>query len=97
MRKVYIYSFEEEEKINKELGYTQKDYDNFKGNFYEHNRYQEQQQFTVDFSSIKKSIYNLFHPKCSECEVKLEKIKELRYAGFRHQVGAAVGTILRWL
>lgn len=37
MRKEYIYSFEEEKQINEKLGYIQKDYDNFRGNFYEHN------------------------------------------------------------
>lgn len=27
MRKIFVYSLDEEEQINKELGYTQKDYD----------------------------------------------------------------------
>lgn len=29
MRKIFVYSLEEEEQINKELGYTQKDYVNY--------------------------------------------------------------------
>lgn len=41
MRKIYIYSKEEEEQINKELGYTQEDYDHYVGEF--HDKYHEQQ------------------------------------------------------
>ncbi len=91
MRKVYIYSKEEEEQINRELGYTQKDYDNdpYRDEF--HNRYGEQQQYTLTLTSIKRFIYNLFHNKCPECYVKLERIKELKYLGFRHAAGATGG------
>ncbi len=91
MRKVYIYSKEEEEQINRELGYTQEDYDNYLYRDEIHNKHGEQQQFTVTLSSIKKSIYNLFHNKCPQCNVKLERIKELRYVGFRHPVNATGG------
>ena len=91
MRKEYIYSFEEEEQINKELGYTQKDCDNFRGDFYKHEPFFEQQQWTVDLAFIKKELHYLFHRKCPICNVKLEKIKQLKYAGFRYAVGATGG------
>lgn len=91
MRKVYIYSQEEEEQINRELGYTEKDYENYPYRDEPHNKYGEQQQFTISLTSIKKSIYNLFHSKCPECNVKLERIKELRYVGFRFAAGATGG------
>jgi len=91
MRKEYIYSFEEEKQINEKLGYIQKDYDNFRGNFYEHNRYYEQYQWTIDLNFVKKAIYYLFRSKCPDCNVKLEKIKQLKYVGFRHKAGATAG------
>lgn len=91
MRKVYIYPKEEEEQINRQFGYTQEDYDNYVYGAELHNKYGEQQQFTIDLTSIRKANYNLFHSKCPECNVKLERIKELRYVGFRHAVGATCG------
>lgn len=90
VRKIYIYSEEEEEQINKELGYTQEDYDHYVGEF--HDKYHEQQQFTIDLSAMKKQFYYFFHPKCPNCNVKLEKIKELRYVGFRNKAGATDGS-----
>lgn len=42
MRKVYIYS-KEEEQINRELGYTQEDYDNYPYGDELHNKDGEQQ------------------------------------------------------
>ena len=91
MRKIYIYSKEEEEQINKELGYTPQDYSNYPYNDELHNKYGEQLQLTISMSSIKKAIYNLFHRQCPDCHVKLERIKELRYIGFRHHAGATGG------
>lgn len=91
MRKVYIYSKEEEERINRELGYTQEDYDNYPYGDELHNKDGEQQQFTISVKSIKKAVFNLFHSKCPDCNVKLERIKELRYVGFRYAAGATGG------
>ena len=91
MRKVYIYSKEEEEQIDRGLGYTQEDYDNYPYRDDFHNKYGEQQQFRISIASIKKAIYYLFHRRCLECDEKLERVKELKYIGFRHRAGATGG------
>ncbi len=84
MRKIFVYSLDEEEQINKELGYTQKDYDKLS--------VKKQWAWTVGIPEIKDFIRRYKQKVCPTCNSKLEGVKECTYIGFRNPPGATGGS-----
>lgn len=75
MEKIYTYTKEEEERINRELGYTKEQAENY---------FQKQYQYSFGIGEIAGFIRWAFNRQCPHCKNgKLVWKKELTYIGLR--------------
>ncbi len=83
MKKYFVYSEEQENEMNIEMGYTQAQLDKVGWNT----------QYQWGLKELFNLVYFFFKGKtCEVCSKKLKCVKECTYVGLRHAVGATGGS-----
>ena len=83
MKKYFVYSKEQENEMNIEMGYTQEQLNKVCGTL----------QYQWDLEEIFNLIYWFFKGKpCEVCSKKLKCVKECTYVGLRHAPTATGGS-----